>query len=885
MKILHALALACCLLPAAAPAQQSAAPLDAPLVTLDQRGRYGVVLDFDNDGWMDAVSWWWQSGYITHVTLKGWRNDGTGKLVEIWSMNVNVNNGTSSPPSSGASLRMFTCNLDSDGFTDFYFVIDGYQLLAMRALRSRGLLAPEVVTRYSLGVTGSVNSMHAVVTDFTGDGMADVAYARDTTLYFLEYVATQSYLQERSQSYPFGGLQSIQALFQVDANGDATPDVCAISGNVVKLIQVENCLPVATLGLTQAIGADHMPAAGDLDGDGDQDIVIWDMTRYVVLRRTGPLTWAVEPPVTGGPAEQLFDVDSDGDLDGVCCGGGGGYSTPDNVIPSIMRVSLNDGTGAFAPAIEKDWLGSDHLAGIADLDHDGDFDVIAGRCILYARGPLADVLQPPIGTGVKLERSTVDFDGDADPDFGFGYRPMERNLGEGLCSAYDAVFPAPPAGTTFVGPGWPGDFDRDGDVDLIVKHMAGTTLLAQRLLLNLGGGTFIDGGDAGPAGVDFNPGIGNGDAPESSLAIDTDGDGDADLVTRTSVPGTPPSSRIWWNDGTGRFTAGPEFPGERVHAIADLNGDGLPDLCFVDTTLGVRLAQSAGSFGTAVYFAALDPYLGRIVVADLDADGDRDLAMMGVNYLQLYWNDGTGGFTNEEFWQVAIPANDTTPRRVWSTDLNGDGLADLLVTPARYVTNGIRVVLRAPDNGGFLPPFSQIVYASSGATGIVTDGVLRDVDGDGDVDLVTDRLVRNGTHFGPDAGRRRQVGTGWAGTGGLFPIFGARGPFRLGEAAELRITNALGGASGIVTVSWAAEPVVPFAGGPMQLAPRERIYATIPFTTTGNALEPGTGTWKLPYTVPGYTVGRTKAYIAEIQDPGAPVGVARTNRLLVTYGP
>lgn len=880
MKPIH-LAVLLAALTASTPAQERAAPFDAPLVTLPMTDRYGLLVDLDHDGFMDAVSWWWTNGYADVVRFTGWRNNGHGKLVQAWSTLVDLSSNSS--PARWANLRLRSCNVDSDGLTDFSFELTGYQWASIRVLRSHGLEAPELVPAYSVSwiIQGAPPDIHAVVADFTGDGRADLAFALLGSLRLLEYVPGQPSLQLRSQTSPFS---SIDGLMPVDANGDSTPDLLLWSGTTVKMISVVACHPTATFTFPQGIADHHMPAAGDIDGDGDEDVVIWDMSRYVVLRRGGAASWTVEPPVTGGPAEFLVDVDQDGDLDGVCCGGG--YEDPlYNLLPSTMRVSLNDGTGSFAPALETSWLGSDHLAGIADLDHDGDLDVVAGRCILYGRGPLTEVLHPPLH-GPATERSTADFDGDSDPDFKVGLRTMERNLGEGACADHDASFPtATPAGTVFIGPGWPGDWDGDGDLDLVVKHYAGSTLLEQRLLVNLGGGAFADGGPAGSSGVDFSAVPHAGDVPEASLAADADGDGDLDLITRSDSPTGLPRSLIWWNGGAGNFTAGPEYPDECIHHVADLTGDGIPDLVGVTNSVGWQAGLGGGAFGPFVALETLDPHRDRFALADLDADGDLDLAIAtNKPWLQLYWNDGTGGFTNESEFLVGFPQSQPPPRRVWSADVNGDGLLDLLVTPALRETNGVRILERRTDNTGWQDPFSQIIFEHTGTTGILLDAVLRDVDGDGDLDFLTDRLTRNGTYSPPRGGRRLQLETGTPGTGGIIPTLGAEGPFRAGEAAELRIRGGVGGASGVLTVFDVDDSDAPRRAERDYGAPVQGEVFRIPFTLSGTPGTPGTGSWTLPYTIGWNAAGHTRRYIATLSDPGAPGGVARTNGLLLSYG-
>jgi len=559
------------------------------------------------------------------------------------------------------------------------------------------LTEPELADDYSVswsGLPAGVPELHAVVADFTGDGRADLAYSFNGNLKLLEFVPGQPGLTLRSSTNPFGSPSNVvEGLLEIDANGDATPDFLAWRGDTIKLIEIAACQPTATQTYIQGIVDHHMPAMGDVDLDGDLDLVIWDMSRYVLLRRTGAATWSIEPPVTGGPAEFLVDVDEDGDLDGVCCGSGD-PETPENILTSTFRVSVNDGTGAFASAIETNWLGSDHLAGIADLDRDGDLDVVSGRCILYARGPLTQRLHPLLGSQ-QTDRSTADIDGDSDADFTVGLRTMQRNLGEGLCSSYGASFPAPPPETQFVGPGWPGDFDGDGDVDLVVDHNAGSTLLAQRLLVNLGGGAFADAGDAGPSGVDFNPGPNQGSYWDSSLAGDADGDGDIDLITRGTAR-SPYQSFVWWNDGAGHFTAGPGFPDEFINGIDDLNGDGIPDvtatwLAYPGASYGDSGWQEGlggGAFGPRVTLSSAS---FRIVVADLDADGDLDLAIANLG-LNVYWNNGGGVFTTE--WVSSITLSNGGWQRVWSADVDDDGRLDLLVTGSERERNGVIVLSR-----------------------------------------------------------------------------------------------------------------------------------------------------------------------------------------------
>ena len=98
----------------------------------------------------------------------------------------------------------------------------------------------------------------------------------------------------------------------------------------------------------------------------------------------------------GGKSDELRD--------GAGCGGGGGggpTSTP-NVVLSDFQISLNDGTGAFDSSFKIAGLGAEHIAGAADLDADGDVDLVAGRVVYYPREPITGPVHPPVGTSGRV---------------------------------------------------------------------------------------------------------------------------------------------------------------------------------------------------------------------------------------------------------------------------------------------------------------------------------------------------------------------------------------------------------------------------------------------------------------------------------------------------
>src|SRR5450432_215009 len=121
--------------------------------------------------------------------------------------------------------------------------------------------------------------------------------------------------------------------------------------------------------------------------------------------------------------------------------------------------------------------------------------------------------------------------------------------------------------------------------------------------------------------------------------------------------------------------ASPDFRGAGL-AVADLDGDGLPDVIAGSRDGGLALFHNMGKlhFSNITTDAGLDPtmFVSAITAVDLDNDGDRDLVIAGPGLALVMANQGDGTFR-----EAARFEGTGTTEQVLAVDLDGDGLLDL----------------------------------------------------------------------------------------------------------------------------------------------------------------------------------------------------------------
>lgn len=276
---------------------------------------------------------------------------------------------------------------------------------------------------------------------------------------------------------------------------------------------------------------------GDVDGDGDLDFVcsnsafMADDNSVSVCLNDGSGNFnsgqnAAAPSFPGRMA--LGDLDSDGDLDLVIAPIGTSYSNP-SLLPSSIAVSLNDGTGKFAYGSTVQVGRLAETVVIGDVDNDGDLDLLTENsasstvsvCLNNGAGVFST--SQTVATGSSpADMALGDVDGDGDLDFATANFnrtdgvSVRLNDGKGTFTGSQEV-----ATSTFPKKILLRDIDSDGDLDLLaISDNLSTSRLS--VCLNDGGGLF-----SSIRETSLEPAY-------TILSGDTDGDGDLDLLVVNS---------------------------------------------------------------------------------------------------------------------------------------------------------------------------------------------------------------------------------------------------------------------------------------------------------------------------------------------------------------
>jgi hypothetical protein len=292
------------------------------------------------------------------------------------------------------------------------------------------------------GVEGGGWSTSATLFDADGDGDLDLYVAR----YVVYDLAQDLYCGENRPGY---------RTVCHPKNFDAEPDLFYRNRGDGTFVEATHAA-----GLDERTGKGLGVVAGDLDGDGDDDLYVAnDDTPNFLWRNRGDGTFEEIGQAAGvalsedgipqaGMGTDLADYDNDGRPDLFVT----------NLAEETNELYHNDGDGAFSNRTSISGLGPPSLLMLGfgtfffDADLDGDLDLYVGN------GHIID--------NIALLSDTITFEMPSQ---------LYRNRGDGR---FDLPAPSGPfAGRYVVRGAAPFDFDDDGDVDIVLSQNDRAALL------------------------------------------------------------------------------------------------------------------------------------------------------------------------------------------------------------------------------------------------------------------------------------------------------------------------------------------------------------------------------------------------------------------------
>ena len=476
----------------------------------------------------------------------------------------------------------------------------------------------------------------------------------------------------------------------------------------------------------------------DIDNDGYLDIVDYNDTHIKTYLNDGDIGFSLNETLAWAdrnyPRLAAGDLDQDGDVDIVSSG------VIDGAVFS-NEIYLNNGSGDFTIYDTNvfEWEAKETKGiEIADFNGDGKNDIAIGGddddgYVYINQGDMefeqivlaSDIIELGLGMNYwNIEAVDVDNDGDLDLRIASAFY---LNDGTGIFYGYAYDFVITAEAEYYGASRWKssGDFDNDGDLDFILSDDDDNASSTYHLMLNDGMLGFYENDQEFGIYEDDNGVVIYQVPHEHGVAVgDFDNDGDLDVVLGFEGSANLLYENELVDDGGGFVQNTTSFESDEIPLIVfDANNDGYQDYYITKlegTAPEVWINDGSGDFVKS----ALEASLGYPIISDFDNDGDFDLLdpnTFGVT--KLYVNDGEGTYALVE----NAFGTDTGNLKANTADFNNDGYIDVLFS----VWTGIDRLFLNDGDGTFT--------LVSGLFDTITDGYdsdVGDVDSDGDYDII-----------------------------------------------------------------------------------------------------------------------------------------------------
>jgi len=661
-----------------------------------------AIGDLNGDGRPDIVV-----GSTANTQISVMLNEGMGKFL---TTSYSVGSASGDPPE-----HVVLGDLNQDGKPDV-ITSDRFNVISVLLNNGDGTFA-KAKTYAAAPIVGGL-----AAGDFNEDGNLDVVVTASSGGSIVVFLGNgDGTLQPASSYQSIAGAQDVAA---ADLNHDGHLDLVLIGadshqsslygvmlGNGNGTFQTSSSISTVTqfeLGL------------GDLNGDGNLDLILGDFTDFVSVRLgNGDGTFGSQTtyPVFGTPlCVRVADLDGDGKQD-VLVG---------TFFGQDVSVLYGNGDGTLQAEVEYAAPRNLDSVNVADFDDNGSADILVVGLTIPPSLPIAILFSNAKGgfrAPISLDQATDstvfsllgDFNNDGVTDivsYPLGAGVVNVNLGnkDGTYQPFIATTFAP--STIYaagIDPIATGDFNQDGKLDFAGIDDVNNNIV---VVLGKGDGTFLSPVNYPLAG-----------APTSVAVADFNGDGSPDLAVSLNVVGVV---SILLGNGDGTFQSPLNYSAHTIFpnqiGVADFNADGKLDLAITDDlneSVNVLLGRGDGSF----YFASSNPAgTGEplaFAIADLDGDGVPDIAVTGQGSLDLLFSKGNGSFTRKV---VSLSTLGITAAA--TGDFDGDGHPDLALAEISDV-----LILLNDGSGNF---GNQLFRFPPGAHNIN----IADLNGDGRLDLV-----------------------------------------------------------------------------------------------------------------------------------------------------
>ncbi|MEM7247458.1 MAG: VCBS repeat-containing protein [Acidobacteriota bacterium] len=599
--------------------------------------------------------------------------------------------------------------------------------------------APTMPFDTGTDIRGAIQATQGAVAtaDIDGDGdldvLGDVTVAGNGSLRWQEN--TGGGWTEHVVVGPTNTIRSV-AVADIDADGDQ--DVAAADGLTVTWYAQAGAIWTPNLVQDATSGANDPRAViiADINGDGLLDIasghngsIYW----HDGLDAT-PMNLLVDTGAVGTESLHATDLENDGDQDLV-------YELAAGI--ESLKLAYNDGADppVWSPFTAASGPFSVHFSDLGDIDLDGDLDAVSGSQFAAAL-PTGDVVWFPQPAGMSAWTRTpitavadlchvqvVDLNRDGALDVAVGTDGSGRLswLHQGGTPFEWTEEILLDAGVGQAAPNAAADVDGDGDTDVVTRRDDALVLFDNLLIHST---TFA----AGPqADIDSGTPLDNG--VKALTTTDLNADGKLDIVSSMSDGSSP----LHWHQGPlwTQHAITSSRAEIKAAATGDLEGDGDVDIVVAsgtDASVAAYLSNGAATpgFTESVIDATLTA-AADVQLADIDADGDLDMAAVSEGTLHLvrfYFNDGnpTPGFNTADVPRV-VAAGSLGPSGLGMADIDGDGDLDAAAAGLEHLESNWLA-----NDGMPTPIFSVNTVGTHGAAPV--DIGATDIDADGDQDLL-----------------------------------------------------------------------------------------------------------------------------------------------------